>query len=1361
MKQRNSTPPGNGPVIVILSYNRVKLLRRCVESIFRHTGGAYTLCVVDQASTDGTRRFLTNLGDRVEVLSPGKNLGFVEGNNLAMEHYAGRDIVLLNNDTEVTAGWLDALIDRASSDEKIGVVTGKLVYPDGRLQAAGCEIFSDASGREIGKWDDPQRHIYTVAADVDYGSGACLYLKRTLLDTAGFFDTRFAPAYWEDTDLCFSARKHGFRVVYEPSAVVIHHEGGSYGKNAAAKSKSARLQAAHKPKFVEKWKDELVRHRSNVFEIPPDRKKEKVLVILPFLPLFDRAAGEMRWFHTLRILAEKYQVVFLARNGRDGIRYINPLEEMGITVFHTDQDRLRMLGCEMRGPLWIDFPTLLRSNDFRAVIVGFWHMAAQYYADIRRWAPQAKLIIDSFDVSFLREQRRAELSGEDSKLWKAQELKRVELLWYRKADMVLTVTERDRDVLLGEDPALRVGISTDIHPLPPFEWKEDARDLVYIGNFQHNPNEDAVVYFTREILPLVHEELPDVKFRIVGNGPTAAVRALAGKKVEVTGYVPDIVPYLRESRVCVVPLRYGAGLKGKVGQAMAAGAPQVSTSIGVEGMGLVHGHDVLIADTPGRFAREVIRLYRDDNLRKQIALNARERVARQYSVEEAKRYWEEVFEFIQGPRKTSRSEGDRPTTCRETLYTRPAPVPAIVPKVSIVIPVYNNLALTANCRESIRKYTKMPHEIVIVDNGSEEPVAFDAEQNHIRVIRNETNLGFAAAVNQGIRSTYGEYVVILNNDTIVTPGWLERLIAHLEDDPKIGVIAPMTNYANNEQRITVDYSDEATLVRFSRKLARENRKKRRDVRKVVGMCMAIRRRVIEEVGLFDTRFGIGNFEDDDYCIRVRMAGYSLACALDTFIHHEGGKTFAAMNVDYERLLRVNSELFLAKWGSVAGRRRDEDAPRVADDSVTGNRAGAEPPVLTVILFQDGEDLRIDDVAAGLGQLPAGSDVRFVCTDPARAGLFRDSDVGIVPCDPGRFYAVLDGEIRAARSPFVLVLSGACKGGGAWFDEIADVAIERERFGLIAPLSNAGPQGQRKKTEYGNDGARFESFAERLLEKNHGVWKQSREIGGWCVFIRKEAYVDAGGLPTEFTSAAAWSDLAARMLDLRWTTGCALGSFVHYDGPAASPGRIDEGEQRAVTHLIDAERFFARGDFASARSSVEEALSRKSDYVRALYYRAMFRSSSGRLDDAKRDLLALRRVNPRFAKAANDLGCIAFEEGRDTEAEKYFLEARALAPRDAEILKNLGDFYFASHDPVKGMKLYSERIALDPGDPEAYLELGGWFERLGEVEGAADWYRQVIRVAPETVAGQDARVRLTALEGKDGTKAEEETPSAAL
>lgn len=241
-------------------------------------------------------------------------------------------------------------------------------------------------------------------------------------------------------------------------------------------------------------------------------------------------------------------------------------------------------------------------------------------------------------------------------------------------------------------------------------------------------------------------------------------------------------------------------------------------------------------------------------------------------------------------------------------------------KASIIIPVVDNLKITEACLDSIKAHTQIPHEVIVVDNGSKEPVADMARHKGAVIVRHPKNRGFAAAVNAGIRAAEGEHLVVLNNDTVVTPHWLGFLLRHFGDDPKLGVLAPVTNYASGPQRVKASYQNNAGLRRAANQVHNENWGKRLEFPRVIGMCMVIPREVQRAVGTFDEQFGIGNFEDDDFCLRVRKAGYRVAIAQDVFIHHHGSRTFAALGYlenegkKYGELLDENRAKFAEKWG---------------------------------------------------------------------------------------------------------------------------------------------------------------------------------------------------------------------------------------------------------------------------------------------------------------------------------------------------------------------------------------------------------------------------------------------------------------
>ncbi|HKE00365.1 MAG TPA: glycosyltransferase family 2 protein, partial [Planctomycetota bacterium] len=242
--------------------------------------------------------------------------------------------------------------------------------------------------------------------------------------------------------------------------------------------------------------------------------------------------------------------------------------------------------------------------------------------------------------------------------------------------------------------------------------------------------------------------------------------------------------------------------------------------------------------------------------------------------------------------------------------------PSRTETVSIVVPVWNNLRFTKLCIGSIERFTAPPFETIVVDNGSTDGTPeWLSSRPDVRAIRNETNRGFAAACNQGIEAARGEHVVLLNNDVVVTPDWLELLHDHVRVDPKLGIVAPRTNFSSGPQLVPqVGYRSLDELEGYARSFTEANRGRRHDFPRVTGLCMFVTGPCRRAVGLLDERFGIGNFEDDDYCVRARRAGFGVTIALDVFVHHFGSQTFRALGVDYAGLLRENERKFREKWG---------------------------------------------------------------------------------------------------------------------------------------------------------------------------------------------------------------------------------------------------------------------------------------------------------------------------------------------------------------------------------------------------------------------------------------------------------------
>ena len=233
---------------------------------------------------------------------------------------------------------------------------------------------------------------------------------------------------------------------------------------------------------------------------------------------------------------------------------------------------------------------------------------------------------------------------------------------------------------------------------------------------------------------------------------------------------------------------------------------------------------------------------------------------------------------------------------------------------SIIIVTHNSFIYTKRCLNSIWRFTHEPYELIFVDNNSTDDTLLYLQELNITVLYNTENRGFPAAVNQGIEVAQGKQILLLNNDTIVTTGWLRRMLNRLYSDQDIGLVGPHSNNTGGDQRITVDYHL-SELEDFAQSISYHNREQQINIHQLMGFCLLIKREVIEQIGLFDERFGIGNFEDTDYCYRAIQAGYKAIIAQDVFIHHFGSRTFKALGIDLKSLLRENRKKYKQKWSS--------------------------------------------------------------------------------------------------------------------------------------------------------------------------------------------------------------------------------------------------------------------------------------------------------------------------------------------------------------------------------------------------------------------------------------------------------------
>lgn len=622
--------------IIIPVYNQFDYTYKCLESVFAYSKDvSYEVIIGDDVSNDKTKH-LERYAKNIKVIHNSENLKFLLNCNNAAKQARGEYILFLNNDTQVLEGWLSSLVSLIESDEKIGMVGSKLIYPNGTLQEAGGIIWKDASGWNFGRNDDPTKPEYNYVREVDYISGAAIMIRHSLWNEIGGFDELFVPAYCEDSDLAFQVREKGYKVMLQPKSVVVHFEGVSNGTDLTAGLK--KYQVENSEKFYKKWKTVLEKQCEPGLEVfkAKDRiqvGKKVVLFIDHYVPTYDMDAGSKTTYQYIKMLIKKgYLIKFIGDNYAQMEPYTTALQQLGVEVLYGPWYHEHIFEWIEANKDYIDIAYLNRP-----------HITEKYLTFLKE-KTNIKCIYYGHDLHFLRQMREAELTGDvtlkqESEIWRKREfeiMRNVDMTYYPSQVEINAIHEVDATI---SAKAITAYVFEDFTEKV---YSPDEREgLLFVGGFSHGPNIDAVKWFVNDIYPIIANKRK-IPFYIVGSNAPDEIKNIDMEGVVFKGFVTDeeLEALYKKTKVVVVPLRYGAGVKGKVVEALYNGLPIITTSVGAEGI-LGIEEIVGVQDSEEGMANAILDVYDDNERLVRMSASSKEYIKEHFSLDAA---WEVIKE---------------------------------------------------------------------------------------------------------------------------------------------------------------------------------------------------------------------------------------------------------------------------------------------------------------------------------------------------------------------------------------------------------------------------------------------------------------------------------------------------------------------------------------------------------------------------------------------------------------------------------------------------------------------------------------------------------------------------------------------
>ncbi len=632
------TPPAPDVSIIIPAHNKINITYFTLCSLLlAQNKASYEIILVDDASTDETSH-IEDFVSGIRVVRNTTPQRFIRACNAGAEKARGTYLALLNNDVEVTSGWLDELLAAFDRFDNVGLAGSKLIYPDGRLQEAGGIVWNTGQPWNYGKGGNPEDPRFCYARQVDYLSGAALMMPLALWKELGGLSSYLEPMYFEDTDLAFKVREAGYSTWFIPSSEVYHYEGATSGTDRSAGFK--KYQDANFPKFRGRWQKAF--HNLGDEGQNPDLEKDRniagrVLFIDNEVPQSDKDAGSYAAVEEIKLVqALGYKVSFLPVNLAHMGPYTEYLQKIGAEIIYA--------------PYYLSPGEYLENHaaDFDAFFITRFNVAETVLERIRALAPDAKVLFNNADLHFLREIRMARSQNDPDLMGTARNTRARELDIIQRVDLTLSYNEAEHSVIQAytEGQARVVTCPWVVRVAEPVAPVEHRKGISFLGGFRHPPNAEGIKWFVKEVMPLISSKDDNGILHIYGSAMTDEIRNLATDNVEPIGFVPDISEAFDRHRVFVAPLLSGAGIKGKVLSAVAHGIPCVLSPVAAEGTGLRHGHDCIIANAPQEWAQAIDKLNSDAQYWAAISGAGQNYVRQAFSAQRGLLKMREAFEAV-------------------------------------------------------------------------------------------------------------------------------------------------------------------------------------------------------------------------------------------------------------------------------------------------------------------------------------------------------------------------------------------------------------------------------------------------------------------------------------------------------------------------------------------------------------------------------------------------------------------------------------------------------------------------------------------------------------------------------------------